>query len=152
MIDFNNTIQNDQQIEIENLKSQVASMSENFEELRRKYADAFHRISLNANQVRDFFARELEEAIDNDEEDMTFSLDDANLLLKAIGAKELKRLVEWEVHASFSGRVTFMVKAANEEDANNRVTAMGFTVEFDGDGEWSNTTDHDLDIMNTHRA
>lgn len=152
MIDFNNTIQNDQQIEIENLKSQVASMSENFNEMRRRYADAFHKTSLNANRVRDFFEGKLEEAIEDDMDDMTISLDDANLLLKAIGAEELERLLEWEVHASFSGRVTFMVKAENEEAANDRVTAMGFGVEFDGDSEWAVTNDHDLNITSTNLA
>jgi len=103
-------------------------------------AERYGKIVDIRDKVREFF----QSRNDNDDDEITCTVDDVNELLKSIGTDELKRL--WTVIGTIDFTIN-NISASNEEEANDIVTDE-LSAEFNGDGD---LTDWRIDIKSTEQ-
>jgi len=120
------------------LQSRNVDLSTQLSELKRT-------MGVKRNLTESFF-KDAYDATDDDEK-LTFSVDDINELLTKLNIPELTRVKQWAVHVDYSGSGVVFVMAVDEDEAREQVSDGGMSVEFDGECEssdfpyWNMTTE-----------
>jgi hypothetical protein len=134
------------------LEAQIATHILHNTELQSRNVDLSSQLSesrrtmgVKRNLTESFF-KDAYDATDDDEK-LTFSIDDINDLLSKLNIPTLTRIKQWAVHVDYSGNGVVFVMAVDEDEAREQVSDGGINVYFEGDCEssdfpyWNITTD-----------